>query len=230
VGIGAALLAPGRGGGMGPPARQLSVRSAAADAASATTTMVRHLLATPGRVHMHAHRCIIVAYDTSMQHEVALTEGRGRSVTCRAQEKEESTGQYPFAAVEGKWQAYWEANDTFRTDVKVDTSKPKFYALDMFPYPSGAGLHVGHPEGYTATDITARFKRMKGYNVRHPPPPPSTVTRAPHTPQPTIIILTRSLKNSRNGMTIALALHITGTTQLTAPPSNLSAPDRRRRI
>ncbi|KAG2438904.1 hypothetical protein HYH02_010699 [Chlamydomonas schloesseri] len=75
---------------------------------------------------------------------------------------------YPFTEIEAKWQAYWEANQTFRTPDQVDTSKPKYYVLDMFPYPSGAGLHVGHPEGYTATDILARFKRMTGHNVLHP--------------------------------------------------------------
>ncbi|MCP8967513.1 leucine--tRNA ligase [Ectobacillus ponti] len=68
--------------------------------------------------------------------------------------------------IEKKWQAYWEENKTFRTP--DDNGKPKFYALDMFPYPSGAGLHVGHPEGYTATDILSRMKRMQGYNVLHP--------------------------------------------------------------
>ena len=74
---------------------------------------------------------------------------------------------YDFAAVEKKWQKYWEENETFKTDI-WDFSKPKFYALDMFPYPSGVGLHAGHPEGYTATDIVARMKRMQGYNVLHP--------------------------------------------------------------
>jgi len=69
--------------------------------------------------------------------------------------------------IEKKWREYWEANNTFKTDV-WDFSKPKFYALDMFPYPSGVGLHAGHPEGYTATDIVSRMKRMQGYNVLHP--------------------------------------------------------------
>ena len=69
--------------------------------------------------------------------------------------------------IEKKWQKYWEENDTFKTDV-WDFSKPKYYVLDMFPYPSGQGLHVGHPEGYTATDIMARMHRMQGYNVLHP--------------------------------------------------------------
>ncbi len=69
--------------------------------------------------------------------------------------------------IEKKWQKYWDENKTFQTDV-WDFSKPKFYALDMFPYPSGQGLHVGHPEGYTATDIVSRMKRMQGYNVLHP--------------------------------------------------------------
>jgi leucyl-tRNA synthetase len=75
---------------------------------------------------------------------------------------------YPFHEIEPKWQRYWEDNRIFRTPDDVDTSKPKFYVLDMFPYPSGAGLHVGHPLGYTATDILARLRRMQGYNVLHP--------------------------------------------------------------
>ena len=74
---------------------------------------------------------------------------------------------YNHIEIEKKWQEYWKKNKTFFTDV-WDFSKPKYYALDMFPYPSGQGLHVGHPEGYTATDILSRMKRMQGYNVLHP--------------------------------------------------------------
>jgi len=80
--------------------------------------------------------------------------------------------RYPFETIEPKWQARWDEEKTFATsnpgDPGFDPSKPKYYCLDMFPYPSGSGLHVGHPEGYTATDIICRFKRMKGYNVLHP--------------------------------------------------------------
>ena len=75
--------------------------------------------------------------------------------------------QYNPAEIEKKWQQYWEEKQTFHTDV-WDFSKPKYYVLDMFPYPSGVGLHAGHPEGYTATDIMSRMKRMQGYNVLHP--------------------------------------------------------------
>ena len=75
--------------------------------------------------------------------------------------------RYDHKSIEAKWQKYWEEHETFKTDV-WDFSKPKFYALDMFPYPSGVGLHAGHPEGYTATDIVSRMKRMQGYNVLHP--------------------------------------------------------------
>ena len=79
---------------------------------------------------------------------------------------------YPFDEFEPKWQKHWLENKTFRTpspgEAGFDPAKPKFYVLDMFPYPSGAGLHVGHPEGYTATDIIGRYKRMNGCNVLHP--------------------------------------------------------------
>jgi leucyl-tRNA synthetase len=73
---------------------------------------------------------------------------------------------YSPSGIEPKWQKFWDQNQTFKTEDK--SSKPKYYVLDMFPYPSSTGLHVGHPEGYTATDIMARFKRSKGYNVLHP--------------------------------------------------------------
>jgi leucyl-tRNA synthetase len=74
---------------------------------------------------------------------------------------------YVPAQIEKKWQQFWVSDKTFKTP-QPDPAKPKYYALDMFPYPSGDGLHVGHPEGYTATDITSRFKRMRGFNVLHP--------------------------------------------------------------
>ena len=75
--------------------------------------------------------------------------------------------EYKFNEIEKKWQEYWKKNETFKTDV-WDFSKPKYYVLDMFPYPSGVGLHAGHVEGYTATDIVSRMKRMQGFNVLHP--------------------------------------------------------------
>ena len=75
---------------------------------------------------------------------------------------------YSFQDIEQKWQHFWETERTFRVADDPDTSKPKYYVLDMFPYPSGVGLHVGHPLGYIATDIVARYKRMRGFNVLHP--------------------------------------------------------------
>ncbi|MEK7730766.1 MAG: class I tRNA ligase family protein, partial [Planctomycetota bacterium] len=87
-------------------------------------------------------------------------------------DSDKKPGRYDFAAIEARWQRYWEDHATFRTlnpgDPGADTTKPKYYILDMFPYPSGAGLHVGHPIGYCATDIVTRYKRMRGFNVLHP--------------------------------------------------------------
>ncbi|MBN2455122.1 MAG: leucine--tRNA ligase [Sedimentisphaerales bacterium] len=79
----------------------------------------------------------------------------------------QNKGLYKFREIEAKWQQYWQQNETFKA-VDCDDSRPKYYVLDMFPYPSAEGLHVGHPEGYTASDIVARCKRMKGFNVLHP--------------------------------------------------------------
>ena len=74
--------------------------------------------------------------------------------------------EYNHRDIESRWQQYWKENKTYKTE--IDNSRPKFYVLDMFPYPSGAGLHVGHPLGYIASDIFSRYKRLQGYNVLHP--------------------------------------------------------------
>ena len=77
-----------------------------------------------------------------------------------------TSNEYEFSKIEPKWQKYWEDNNTYKA---TDFAKePTFYVLDMFPYPSGAGLHIGHPEGYTASDALKRYKKALGYNVLHP--------------------------------------------------------------
>lgn len=93
--------------------------------------------------------------------------GRGRYLRMSSTSAPSGDESYPFDIVESKWQKYWEENQTFKTPER-DMSKQKMYILDMFPYPSGAGLHVGHPEGYTASDIVSRYYRMKNYDILHP--------------------------------------------------------------
>ena len=74
--------------------------------------------------------------------------------------------EYQFREIEKQWQSFWEKNETFKS--QINKNKPKYYVLDMFPYPSGAGLHVGHPLGYIASDIISRYKRLMGFEVLHP--------------------------------------------------------------
>ena len=121
----------------------------------------------------------------------AASVGKLRAISTTTPESEtpavSSRVLYPFSEIEKKWQQHWEENSTFAVSEDAHLSgKEKFYVLDMFPYPSGSGLHVGHPEGYTATDIMARYKRMLGQQVRDagwqewtPSPPPSLSRSSP---------------------------------------------------
>jgi len=108
---------------------------------------------------------LIRASSTAKQALSSLAEMTGLIYFWRKKKMQQEA--YNHKTIEKKWQKYWEEHQTFKTDV-WDFSKPKYYVLDMFPYPSGVGLHAGHPEGYTATDIMSRMKRMQGYNVLHP--------------------------------------------------------------
>ena len=108
---------------------------------------------------------MIRASSTAKQALSSLAEMTGLIYFWRKKKMQQEA--YNHKTIEKKWQKYWEEHQTFKTDV-WDFSKPKYYVLDMFPYPSGVGLHAGHPEGYTATDIMSRMKRMQGYNVLHP--------------------------------------------------------------
>ncbi|KAF5728568.1 putative leucine--tRNA ligase mitochondrial [Tripterygium wilfordii] len=117
---------------------------------------------------VHSQRTNRLSYWAIVSRRSRIRSSVSEAEAYKEQNQEVVRRAYPFHEIEPKWQRYWEDNRTFRTPDEIDTSKPKFYVLDMFPYPSGAGLHVGHPLGYTATDIIARLKRMQGYNVLHP--------------------------------------------------------------
>ena len=107
-----------------------------------------------------------LSYHSSLKEHFSSFKFPQNGIIVTSQNWRETMSFYNHKEIEPKWQGYWAEHHTFKTG--TDASKPKFYALDMFPYPSGAGLHVGHPEGYTATDILSRYKRAQGYNVLHP--------------------------------------------------------------
>ncbi|GAV73303.1 tRNA-synt_1 domain-containing protein/Anticodon_1 domain-containing protein/tRNA-synt_1g domain-containing protein/tRNA-synt_1_2 domain-containing protein [Cephalotus follicularis] len=142
---------------------------------SPTTFLNQKIPLTTQRLHSHKRFTTTVTINKRNRFNYSSrSKLSGIIRSCSVEEEKKGKQQrvvkraYPFHEIEPKWQRFWEDHRTFRTPDEVDTSKPKFYVLDMFPYPSGAGLHVGHPLGYTATDIIARFKRMQGYNVLHP--------------------------------------------------------------
>lgn len=139
-----------------------AVQRAASEDSSQDHTRTRvHASAASASVADQVLTADAASSDQQLPNDAAFNNGQSRTQPGPA---------YPFAEIEAKWQRYWADHKTFRTPEfkDLDTSKPKFYALDMFPYPSGSGLHVGHPEGYTATDIMARMRRHQGYNVLHP--------------------------------------------------------------
>jgi len=152
----------GRAAALRRPAQLPAFASQFALPLRATPASTRRLAPTVGRFALPATAVAAVRRALASQTRMSSTaapEKEGEAV---------SSGGYPFKDLEAKWQAHWKKHETFRTPPVVDMSKPKFYVLDMFPYPSGAGLHVGHPEGYTATDILSRYKKMNGFNVMHP--------------------------------------------------------------
>ena len=145
----------------GPPA----VRSGAA--ATLSWALCQRFRSSASARQPHRQRAVPAARSWRM-HESSDRPSSTATATDAPAASAPAPAAYDFLAVERKWQELWEREQTFRTPDEVDTTRPKYYVLDMFPYPSAAGLHVGHPEGYTATDIVARYKRMRGFNVLHP--------------------------------------------------------------